>query len=62
MMLLPLAAELSRVFNEEIQKYQKQWEVNRPEKITFTFINGSHSLKPVKKLIVIPSFEVDLRE
>ena len=61
-MLLPFAAELARLFTRELEKHSKAWEINRPEKISFTFINGNHMTKPVKKLLVIPTFEVDTRE
>jgi len=60
--LLPLAADLLRVFTDQLNRHQKSWEMYRPEKITVTFSIGTHSLKPVKKVVVLMTSEVDLRE
>jgi hypothetical protein len=61
-LLLPLASELLAAFTNELERHQKHWELNRPAKITFTFINGDHPRKPVKKIIILSSSEIDLRE
>ena len=59
-MLLPLADELSKVFSRILDKHQKAWEMDTPEKITVTYILNK-SGKPVKVLIHVNS-DYDLKE
>jgi hypothetical protein len=59
--MLSFAAELNDVFSRILQKHQKAWEIEVPEKVTVTFIINSRSGHPIKALINASS-EIDLTQ